>query len=189
MANKLISTAKTWVVLAVIAGTAFCVHALPAYASDAAGRIAYVDLAKALNSTADGIKAKDQLKLEFKEKQQRLDMMQKDIISMREALDRDRLTLSPEALESREKKYRSRLTEVQQRFADYQREIAQREARLTETILSRIRQIVKKIGEQEGYALILEKSQEIVLYAPGANDITDMVLKEYNRGAARGRRR
>ena len=76
--NKVFSTAKAWAVLAIIAGAALCVQPPAARSSETAGRIAYVDLTRVLNSTSDGIKAKDQLKLEFKEKQQRLDAMKKE---------------------------------------------------------------------------------------------------------------
>ncbi len=175
-------------VLVCIAGAAVCAHA--GEPTDAAGgsRIGYVDMGRALNKVSDGVAAKKQLKVEFKERQQRLDILQKELVVMREELDRKRLVLSTEVLDAKERAYRQKLIEVQHRFSDFQRKMAEREARLTDEILKNLRGIVRDIGDREDYALILEKSQEIVLYAPGADDLTDRVIKDYNRGS-RGKRR
>jgi len=173
---------------AIVVGAAFCAHAKAEAAAPLAARIGYVDMEEALNRVSDGVKAKKQLKLEFKEKQQRLDILQKKVASMRDELDRERLTLPPDVLKTKERTYRQQLMEVQQRFADFQREMAGREARLTEEIIGRLRGIVRRIGDDEGFALILEKSQEVVLYAPHADDITDRVIKLYD-GSSRGKRR
>jgi outer membrane protein len=148
-------------------------------------RIGYVDFTKALNEVSDGVAAKKRLKDEFREKQQRLDLMQGELTQMKERLDRDRLVLSAEAVEQREKAYRQKFQDVQSRYADFRREMSQREEHVTEDILDRLRGIVRNIGDQEGYALILEKSQEVVIYAPAAEDLTSRVIQEYNRGGGK----
>lgn len=176
-------------VLALIAGTAICVPAIAADEGASVPRIGYVDIGSALNKVSDGQAAKQQLKLEFREKQQRLGILQKELDAMRDELDRDRIALSSGELEFKERAYRDKLGDVQRRFADFQRDMSEREARLTDEILKRIRQIVSDIGDKEGYALILEKSQEVVLYSPNASDLTGRVIQEYNRGSGgkRGR--
>jgi outer membrane protein len=150
-------------------------------------KIGYVDFTKALNEVSDGKAAKKRLKGEFKEKQQRLNLLQEELTEMKQGIDRDRLILSSEALKAREGAYRQKLMEVQRRFADFRREMSEREAHLTEEILARLRGIVKSIGDDEGYSLILEKSQEVVLYAPAAEDLTNRVIKEYNRNLKKRR--
>ncbi|MFH1830782.1 MAG: OmpH family outer membrane protein [Pseudomonadota bacterium] len=157
-----------------------------AYVGDS--KIGYVDFNRALNEVYDGENAKKRLRNEFKEKQQKLDRLQDELTSMKEAIDRDRLLLSSDVIKSKEKAYRQKLTDVQRRFAEFQLEMSEREAHLTEEILDRLKKIVKFIGDDEGYALILEKSQEIILYAPGAYDLTDRVIKQYNSGGSKKRR-
>ncbi len=151
-------------------------------------KIGYVDFNRALNEVYDGKNASKRLKSEFKEKQQKLNLLQKELTSMKEAIDRDRLLLSSDIIEERERAYRQKLSDVQRRFAEFQREMSEREAHLTEEILKGLKSIVRSIGDDEGYALILEKSQEIVLYAPAAEDLTDLVIKQYNRGGSKKRR-
>ena len=169
--------------------------AASSYASSEAGttaiaptRIGYVDFTRALNDVSDGKQAKKRLRSEFKEKQQRLNILQSELTAMKEEIDRDRLMLSTDTLKLREDAYRQKLLDVQRRFAEFRREMSEREGHLTEEILKRLRGIVKSIGDQDGYALILEKSQDVVVYAPKAEDLTDRVIKEYNRGSGKNGR-
>lgn len=150
-------------------------------------RIGYVDFTRALNQVSDGRQAKKRLRSEFKEKQDRLNNLQSELTKMKEEIERDRLILSAGEIKTKESLYRQKLMDVQRRFADFRREMSEREAHLTEEILERLRKIVKTIGERDGYTLILEKSQDLVIYSPAAEDLTDRVIKEYNRGKKKGR--
>jgi Skp family chaperone for outer membrane proteins len=40
--------------------------------------------------------------------------------------------------------------------------------------------VIQKVGADEGYTLILEKNENIVLYASKALEITDRVIKAYD---------
>jgi Skp family chaperone for outer membrane proteins len=160
----------------------------PQAAAGISAKIGYVDFTKALNAVSDGVSARERLRTEFKERQGQLDNLQSDLTRMKDEIERNRLVLSSEELAEKEKAYRQKFMDVQRRFADFKREMANREDQLTEDILKRLRSIVKDIGDSEGYALILEKSQEVVLYAPSARDLTDRVISEYNRGRSKGRR-
>jgi outer membrane protein len=148
-------------------------------------RIGYVDFTRALNQVSDGKEAKKRLRSEFKEKQQRLNKLQSELTGMKEGIDRDKLMLSDEALKTRESAYQQKLLEVQRRFADFRREMSEREGHITEEILIRLRKICKSIGETDGYSLILEKSQDLVVYVPKGEDLTDRVIKEYNSGSSK----
>lgn len=173
---------------ALLAGAAASSYAAdPGDGAPAATRIGYVDFTRALNEVSDGREAKKRLRGEFKEKQQRLNILQAELTAMKEEIDRDKLILSSAALKAREGAYRQKLMDVQRRFAEFRREMSEREGHLTEEILTRLRDIVRSIGEREGYALILEKSQEIVLYAPRVEDLTGRVIKEYNRNLKKRR--
>lgn len=173
--------------LAIIASAAVCVQASTPGADERAERvrIGYVDFTRALNGVSEGMAAKKRLKSEFSERQQRLDKLQQELNAIKDSIDRDRMLLSPEALEAKEKLYRQKYQEVQQQYAVFRREMSDREAHLTEEILARMREVVRGIGEEEGYDLILEKSQDVVLYAPNARDITDRVIESYNRGGSK----
>lgn len=173
--------------LAIIASAAVRVEASSMGGDDRAERvrIGYVDFTRALNGVSEGMAAKKRLKSEFGERQQRLDKLQQELNAIKDSIDRDRMLLSPEALEAKEKLYRQKYQDMQQQYAVFRREMSDREAHLTEEILARMREVVRGIGEEEGYDLILEKSQDVVLYAPNARDITDRVIESYNRGGSK----
>jgi outer membrane protein len=187
---------KLFVRLAFAAAASVLITGAAASSSYAAGtqgdsiagvRIGYVDFTRALNQVSDGKEAKKRLRGEFKEKQDRLNNLQSELTKMKEEIERDRVILSTEELQTKEGLYRQKLMDVQRRFADFRREMSEREAHLTKEILGRLRKIVQSIGERDGYSLILEKSQELVIYTPAAEDLTDIVIKEYNRGTKKRR--
>ncbi len=167
---------------ALLIGAPLCAYSASTDLTSDSVRIGYVDFNRALNEVSDGVSAKKRLKDEFREKQQRLDILQAELTAMKDDLDRDRMLVSAEAIAAKEKQYREKFLDVQQRYADFKRQMADREAHLTEDILQKLRDIVRSIGDKESYALILEKSQDVVLYAPSARDLTDRVIAEYNRG-------
>lgn len=144
-------------------------------------RIGYVDFNKALNSVSDGRRAKQRLKDEFKEKQQQLDRLQKGLAALKNDIDKDRLILSDADLKRREREYRDKFFDLQQMLVAYGKEMEARELHLTQEILKNLRDIVKDLGNSEGYSLILEKSQDVVLYAPQGQDLTAKVIEMYDR--------
>jgi Skp family chaperone for outer membrane proteins len=151
-------------------------------------KIGYVDFSRSLNEVSDGVVARKRLKDEFRERQQRLDRLQGEVNTMKERLDHDRMLLSADAIAARDEAYRRKVTEVQQLYADFKKGLDDRETHLTQEILSRLRDIVRAIGEREGYAIILERSQEVVLYTPRGDDLTDRVIAQYNGGVVDKRR-
>ena len=64
--------------------------------------VGYVDFRRALNKVKDGRRAKHRLKDEFKERQQRLDNLQSELMDLKTELNSDRLLLPPEYLEARQ---------------------------------------------------------------------------------------
>src|SRR5688572_31564274 len=64
----------------------------------AEGKMAFVDLQRALEETEDGKKAKAKLKSDFDRKQKELDEKQEELKKMKEALDKKASLMKPEAL-------------------------------------------------------------------------------------------
>ena len=57
---------------------------------------------------------------------------------------------------------------------------------MREAIIKESREIIGKIGEEEGYNLIIEKG--MVLYSNKGIDITDSVLKKYDESKAKAKK-
>jgi Skp family chaperone for outer membrane proteins len=63
---------------------------------------------------------------------------------------------------------------------DNQKEIQQKTAEINQNVVIALQKIIEKVGTDEGYTLILEKNETIVLFASKAIDITDRVIKAFD---------
>ncbi len=150
------------------------------HADAGAPKIGYVDLQKALNDVDEGRQAKSQLEKEVSAKQSELEAAQKSLEAMKQQLEKDQKILTPEAMQKKEEEYRNKFLELTQKMNSYKMDMTQKEAQSTGSILNALRQVVHTIGGAENYSLILETSQDVVLFSPNNADLTERVIKAYN---------
>ncbi|HEY8426821.1 MAG TPA: OmpH family outer membrane protein [Sandaracinaceae bacterium] len=149
-------------------------------------RIAVVDLQRALNETEDGRRAKAKLKRLFKQRQQALDKSQNELKALKERIEQQvKAGVSEKVLQERAAEYQKALIELQSKYMEYQRELAEQEARLTREIIARMERILRRIGQAEGYTLIIERNEGGVVWVPSNLDLTDQVIQRYNAGEGR----
>jgi outer membrane protein len=149
-------------------------------------RIAVVDLQRALNETEDGRRAKARLKRLFKQRQQALDKSQNQLKALKEQIEQQvKAGVNEKVLQERAAEYQKALIELQSKYMEYQRELADQEARLTREIIARMERILRRIGQAEGYTLIVERNEGGVVWVPTNLDITDAVIQRYNAGEGR----
>ena len=148
-------------------------------------RVAVVDLQRALNETEDGRRAKTQLKRLFKSRQKALDDKQNELKKMKEDIEKQKNVLSQPALQKKLEVYQQAFVELQTVYVDYQRELASKEAELTKVIIQRMESILRRLGQAEGYSLILERGEAGVMWVPTNLDVTDSVIQRYNAGEGR----
>lgn len=143
-------------------------------------KIGYVDLRVALNDSDSGKKAKIELESLIKTKQSAIDEKGKSIEKLKADLEKQSSVLSAEAKKSREDEIERLLRDYQRLVQDSQNEVKKKEGELTGAIIKEIRDAVEKIGQDEGYSLVLENVEGIILYSRKDLDITDRVVKAYN---------
>jgi outer membrane protein len=148
-------------------------------------RIGYVDLVKALNESESGKKAKADLEFLIKTKQTSIDEKGKAIEKAKADIEKQSSVLSPDARKTKEEEMERLLRDYQRLVADSQNEVKKKESELTSDILKDLRAIVQKIGEDEGYTLILESAEGQILYAKKESDLTETVMKKYNESKAK----
>lgn len=148
-------------------------------------KLAVVDMQRALNETEDGRKAKAQLKKVFEDRQKTLDKQQNDLKAMKENLEKQRDVLSRDVLSKKLEEYQKAFAELQTTYMEFQRELASKEGDLTKEIIARMQRIMRRVGQAEGYALVLERSEAGVVYVPTNYDLTDLLIQRYNAGEGR----
>jgi outer membrane protein len=171
------------------ARTAFVLAALLASAglprAASAQKIGVVDMQRALTETEEGRKAKDQLKKLFDQRQKTLDKQQTDLKTLKDSLEKQRDVLSREVLAKKLEEYQKAFAELQTTYMEFQRELAAKEGELTKPILERMQRVMKRIGQADGYALIVERGEAGVVYVPSTYDLTDVLIQRYNAGEGR----
>jgi outer membrane protein len=155
---------------------------LPRVSAAQAVKIAVVDLQRAINETEDGRKAKDRLKKLFESRQQGLDKKQQDLKKLKDELDQQKNVLSRDALDTKVESYQKQLVDLQQIYVEYQRELAEKEGELTKSIVERMEKILRRIGQTDGYSMIVERGESGVIYVPTNLDLTDILIQRYNAG-------
>jgi outer membrane protein len=151
-------------------------HAEPAF------KIAVVDMQRALHETEDGRKAKTALKKLFEDRQKTLDKAQNDLKSMKESLDKQHDVLSPAVLGKKQEELQKAFSELQTTYMEFQRELQSKEGELTKDIIERMQRIMRRVGQTEGYALVLERNESGVVFVPSNYDLTDLLIQRYNAG-------
>lgn len=73
------------------------------------------------------------------------------------------------------------MAELQQLYVEMQRDLAQKEGEATQKIFKKMEGILRAIATEKGYDLILEKSESSVLYAKDSMDLTNELIKRYDK--------
>jgi outer membrane protein len=149
-----------------------------AYADDI--KVGVVDLMKVLNESDAGKKAKTELEAAIKAKQTVIDEKGKEIEKMKGDIEKQSSVLSAEAKKQKQDELEKMIREYQRTVSDSQNEVKKRESELTNGILREIRSIVEKMGKDDGYTMIIENAEGIILYSKKDLDLTDAVIKKYN---------
>jgi len=143
-------------------------------------KVAYVDIQKAVNESNAGKDAKKVITKEVEKFQRQIADKQKELQTLKDSLEKQAPMLTPDARATREKEYQNKLREFQRWGEDTQNEINQKRVEMERNISVALFKVIQKVGADEGYTLILEKNENIVLFVSKTIDITDRVIKAYD---------
>ena len=143
-------------------------------------KIGYIDIQKAVNECSAGKEAKKAIAKEVEKYQRQLVEKQKELQTMKDSLEKQAPMLNPDARTTKEKDLQAKLRAFQRWQEDTQNEIKQRGMEMERNIAIGLQKVIQKVGADEGYTLILEKNENIVLFASTSIDLTDKVIKFYD---------
>jgi len=140
-------------------------------------KIAWVDIQKALNFCEAGKEAKKQMAVEVEKTQKLLAGKQKELEKIKEDLEKRGMVMSENVRREKERDYQAKLRDLQRLQRDSEDDLRRKDRELTERILKVLETVIKKMGEEGKYTMILEKNQPTILYIVGTLDITEEVIK------------
>jgi outer membrane protein len=143
-------------------------------------KVAYVDIQRAINESNAGKDAKKAITKDVERIQRLAAEKQNELQTLKESFEKQTLMLTPEARLSKEKEYQNKARDFQRWMDDTQNEMNQKRMEMERNISTGLVKVIQKLGADEGYTIILEKNETIVLYASKTLDITDRVIKAYD---------
>lgn len=174
-------------VLGVAVGVAVVVMGLTAGVVPAAEsyKVGVVDQQAVLERSKAGKRALEGLK-EFSAARQRIVSADDEELKKLEAeLKNQDSTLTDAQKHEKQEQFRVKFEGYQRRLQDFNREIQAKQKELAEEYQKKINQAASAVGEKAGYAAILDKGNDatirIVIYAHESVDLTEQVLKEFDR--------
>jgi len=155
----------------------FSTGLLGAVAWPAELKIGVVDIQRVINECLAGKEAKKVIMKEVEKFQGLVQQKQKDLQTLKETLEKQSPMLTPDARQTKEKEYQSKLRDFQRWGEDNQNEINQKRIEMEKNISIGIQKLIQKLGADEAFTFILEKNEQVVLFASKAIDISDRVIK------------
>jgi len=144
-------------------------------------KIAYVDMQRALNQCEAGKEAKRQFAAELEKIQKEFAGKQKDLEKIKEDLEKRGSVFSENVRQQKERDYLAKMRELQRLQRDYDEDLRRKDRELSERILRNLEAIIKKMGEEGQYTLILERNQPTVIYISNVLDLTEEVIKRIDK--------
>ncbi len=151
-------------------------------AAQAETKVAYVDMQRALLEVDEGKAAKSTLEKLKSEKQKQLDESQNELKKLQSDFEMQKAMMKDDVRRQKEDEFREKLGRLQQTYAELQKQLAQKEAELTKTIFGRMAKILEKMGKEQKWTMIFEKTESSVLWAESSLDLTNELIRRYNGG-------
>ena len=140
--------------------------------------IACVDLKRVIVESDQGKQIHEIMVAEQERMKKDIDAKQDELQKLKDAIEKQGTTITPEAQAEKEKQYQSKQKDYQRLADDYQSELQQKDSEYMQKTLGELEGIVKAMGEKEKYTVILERNQAGVLFS--MVDITDKVIAAFN---------
>jgi outer membrane protein len=151
--------------------------ALPAAAQS---KVAVIDVQRVVAESDPGKQAIQKLKAVSDAKVQEGQVMQQEMATLRDQINKQRFTVSEERLAEMSKVLEDKTISIRRFEDDAKRELDDARRRELGGLEEQILPIINQIGQERGITLIFNKFQSGLVYADEAVDITDEVIRQFN---------
>jgi len=148
-----------------------------AHAADVA-KIGILNMQRILSASDPGKTAQAEIKEQGDKMLQDLKVKGAEIDALGKQFERESMVMSKEKREEKEREYRIRINDFKTLEKRYKTQSQDLQKRLVNKMVKDVYALVKEIGKNEGYLLIIRSDS--VMYAPNSIDITDELIKQMN---------
>ena len=147
--------------------------------------IGKVDVQKVLITVNQGVAVRDQLKKSFEDKQKVLKKDEDEIKKLQEDFTKKAAVINEKEKAKKEREIQEKIMGIQQKTATFQKEIQDLEQNLKTPILERVKTVVDEVSKSAGVDFVYESATAPILYSKSEKDLTDDVVKLYNKKFAK----
>jgi len=146
-------------------------------------QVAVMDQQVVIAQSKAGKRALEELKAYSMTRQKIINADDQELKELQQAIQDGKLTDS--AKQEKQGQFQAKLDAYQRRLADFNREIQQKQREMVAEYMKKVQAAAQAVGERNGYVAIIDKGNEttmkIVLYHQPSLDLTDQVVKEFDR--------
>jgi outer membrane protein len=158
---------------------------LPAAQAAETFKMGVVDPQAVLEKSKAGKKALDGLKEYVTTRQKLLSGDEEELRNTEKTLKEQVAKLSDSEKKEKETQFRAKVQEYQKRAQEFNQELQGKQKELVDEYMKKISSATKAVAEKSGFALVVDKGSEqtvkIVIYNKDTIDLTDQVIKEFDR--------
>jgi len=151
--------------------------------SDETGKVAVMNQQMVVEQSKAGKRALEELKAFSMTRQKIINADDVELKELQQAIQDGKL--SDSAKQEKQGQFQAKIDAYQRRLADFNREIQQKQRELVAEYSKKVQAAAQVVGEKNGYVAIVDKGNDttmkIVLYYQPALDVTDQMVKEFDR--------
>ena len=146
-------------------------------------KVAVMDQQVVIEQSKAGKRALEELKAYSMTRQKIINADDQELKELQQAIQDGKLTDSVK--QEKQGQFQAKLEAYQRRLSDFNREIQQKQREMVAEYSKKVQAAAQAVGEKNGYVAIIDKGVEaamkIVIYHQPALDLTDQVVKEFDR--------
>ena len=173
------------ITLPVVAAGILLLTSLPAAQAAEAFKMGVVDPQSVLEKSKAGRKALDGLKEYVSTRQKLLSRDEEELRNTEKTLKEQVAKLSDAEKKEKETQFRAKIQDYQKRAQEFNQELQGKQKELVDDYMKRIAAATQTVAEKGGFSIVVDKGSEqtvkIVIYNKDTIDLTDQVIKEFDR--------
>lgn len=143
--------------------------------------VGLVDIQKVITTIKEGKGVQSKLEKSFNDKKAVLKKEEDKIKKAQEDYKKQAAILAEAARMNKERELQEMMMKLQNKTMEYQRDIQKMEQDMKKPILEKLRPVIDEVSKENKVAMTFELSAAPIVYAEAKKDITDDVIKAYDK--------
>jgi outer membrane protein len=143
-------------------------------------KIGYIDLQSVVRDSKAGKAAKVSFENEFKTKRDIIEQKTRALENMKQDFIKNSSVMNDSTRSSKAEQIDTKEKDLNRTREDFREALQKKDLQLTQKILKDIEGIIRKIGLDDGYTMIFERTEAGLIYGNPSADITKIVIQVYD---------